>query len=106
MINPRWNNAEKTIISTEDGLFIPVAAGNTDYEYLIANSVPIADWVEPEKSWAEIRGERDALLNASDWMAMADRTITDAQSAYRQALRDVPQDFADTDAVVWPTIPE
>ena len=57
MINPRWNNAEKTIISTEDGLFIPVAAGNTDYEYLIANSVPIADWVAPEKSWVDKRTE-------------------------------------------------
>ena len=106
MINPRWNNAEKTRIKTEDGFFIPVAAGNTDYEYLIANSVPIADWVAPEKTWDEIRGERNALLHDSDWMAMADRTITDAQSAYRQALRDVPQDHADPASVVWPTIPE
>jgi len=24
---------------------------------------------------------------------------------YRQALRDVPQDFASPDAVVWPTAP-
>ena len=61
------------------------------------------DWAAPTKTWNEIRAERDALLNASDWMAMSDRTITDAQSAYRQALRDVPQDFANPSAVVWPT---
>ena len=57
----------------------------------------------PEKSWVEIRGERDRRLSASDWMAVSDRTITDAQTAYRQALRDVPQDFSDASSVVWPT---
>jgi hypothetical protein len=105
MINPRWGDEEKTIIHTDDGMSIPAAAGNTDYEYLVANAVSIADWVAPEKTWAEIRGERDALLNASDWMAMPDRTITDAQAEYRQALRDVPQDYSDDPAsVVWPTL--
>jgi hypothetical protein len=39
-------------------------------------------------------------------MAMADRTLTDAQSAYRQALRDIPQDFSEVSSVVWPTVAE
>ena len=63
-------------------------------------------YVEPEKTWIEIRGERDMLLHDSDWMATSDRTLTDAQSAYRQALRDVPQNFATTKLVVWPTLTE
>jgi len=36
------------------------------------------------------RLERDALLAASDVMALADR-ITDEWRTYRQALRDLPQ---------------
>ena len=57
MLNPRWNNAEKTRIKTEDGLFIPAVEGNKDYDYLIANNIPIADYVEPEKSWIDKRHE-------------------------------------------------
>ena len=37
----------------------------------------------------QVRAERDALLAASDSMALADR-ITDAWRTYRQALRDLP----------------
>ena len=102
-INPRWGDQEKTVIHTDDGMSIPAIAGNRDYDILIADDVSIADYVEPEKSWVEIRGERDRRLSKSDWMALSDRTITDAQTAYRQALRDVPQDFSDASSVVWPT---
>ena len=38
----------------------------------------------------QVRAERDALLAASDTMALADR-ITDEWRTYRQALRDLPQ---------------
>ena len=102
-VNPRWGDKEKTIIYTDDGMSIPAIAGNRDYDSLIVDDVSIADYVEPQKSWVEIRGERDRRLSASDWMAVSDRTITDAQTAYRQALRDVPQDFSDASSVVWPT---
>lgn len=40
-------------------------------------------------SATQVRAERDALLAASDSMALADR-ITDAWRTYRQALRDLP----------------
>jgi len=36
-----------------------------------------------------LRLERDKRLVASDWMALPDRTITDQQRNYRQALRDI-----------------
>ena len=101
----RYSNPEHTVIQ-DANRSIPTDPHNTDYAEILASGVEIDDWVEPEKTWAEIRGERDALLHDSDWMAMADRTITESQSSYRQALRDIPQDFADPAAVVWPTIPE
>jgi len=57
-------------------------------------------------TWDDIRRERDALLAASDWTQVADAPVDSAAWAvYRQALRDVPQDYASPDDVVWPTPP-
>ena len=39
---------------------------------------------------AEIRFYRDLALATSDWMAVQDRTMTQAEIDYRQALRDLP----------------
>lgn len=52
----------------------------------------------------QVRAERDKLLAASDYMALADR-ITDAWKTYRQALRDVPTQSGFPN-VTWPTEPE
>ena len=38
-----------------------------------------------------LREKRNQLLAATDWMAVSDRTITQAQIDYRQALRDLPE---------------
>lgn len=37
-----------------------------------------------------LRQQRNRLLTETDWMAVADRTMTQAQIDYRQALRDLP----------------
>lgn len=36
------------------------------------------------------RGKRNLLLEETDWWAMSDNTMTQAQTDYRQALRDLP----------------
>ena len=60
----------------------------------------------PPNTWVDIRRERDALLAASDWTQVADAPVDAAAWAvYRQALRDIPQDFASPDDVVWPVAP-
>jgi len=57
-------------------------------------------------AWGEVRAERDRLLAGSDWTQVADAPVDSAAWAvYRQALRDVPQDFDSPDDVVWPTPP-
>jgi len=60
-------------------------------------------------TWDEIRAERDRLLAASDWTQVADAPLTaekkQAWVVYRQALRDIPQDFPTPDDVVWPEAP-
>lgn len=56
---------------------------------------------------AEIRAERDRLLDASDWTQAADAPVDQAAWAtYRQALRDVPQQAGFPQNVTWPTEPE
>jgi len=37
-----------------------------------------------------LRQQRNQLLQQSDWMAVSDRVMTQAQIDYRQALRDLP----------------
>lgn len=52
-----------------------------------------------------VRNQRDSLLQQSDVYALADR-ITDAWTAYRQALRDIPSQAGFPASVTWPTKPE
>ena len=52
-----------------------------------------------------LRAERDTKLADTDWWATSDRTMTDDQTTYRQALRDVPASYTSLDDVVWPTKP-
>jgi len=56
----------------------------------------------PTPTWDTVRNIRSAMLDASDWMATQDRTMTQAEKAYRQALRDIPQTFGAPAEVVWP----
>ena len=51
-----------------------------------------------------VRNQRDSLLQQSDVYALSDR-ITDAWTAYRQALRDVPAQAGFPSDITWPTKP-
>jgi hypothetical protein len=104
----KYSDAAKTTISAvRDGvtLYIPVYAGNTDYDTIVAEKLTIAAYTPPAITWADIRSERDSLLAATDWWAVSDRAMSASETAYRQALRDVPQNFASPADVVWPTKP-
>ncbi|MGB3127635.1 MAG: tail fiber assembly protein [Pseudomonas sp.] len=65
--------------------------------------------LHPLIKWKLIRGARDADLIASDYAAMPDYPMTDTDRpafvAYRKGLRDIPDQGADPDAVVWPNKP-
>lgn len=52
-----------------------------------------------------LREERNRRLAEVDWWASSDLTMTSEQTAYRQALRDVPASYTSLDDVVWPTKP-
>jgi len=53
----------------------------------------------------QLRVERNQLLAETDYLALADATLTDEMRAYRQALRDLPANTSDPANVVWPTKP-
>ena len=57
---------------------------------------------EPMKA---LRAERDRLIAVTDWWAGSDHTMTDTQTAYRQALRDITSSATSLDDVVWPVKP-
>ena len=52
------------------------------------------------------RATRDNLLKATDHYGLSDVTMTDDMAAYRQALRDVPQQAGFPQTITWPTKPE
>lgn len=54
---------------------------------------------------ALVREMRNDLLSSTDWWAGSDHTMTEAQIAYRQDLRNLP-DQTDFPVVNWPTKPE
>ena len=59
-----------------------------------------------ETSWAIIRKKRDYLLWSTDWTMTPGCSLDQsAWSAYRQALRDIPQTYKEYSKVEWPTQP-
>ena len=53
----------------------------------------------------DLRQLRNQLLAETDYLALADATLTDEMRAYRQALRDLPANTADPANPVWPIKP-
>ena len=53
-----------------------------------------------------LRTERNQRLANTDWWVLPDRTPTQAQLDYRQALRDITDTYSSLEDVVWPTKPE
>ena len=114
LVTARWADAERTRLVAEcaEGgtLHIPADPANTDFARLIASSLEIAPFTPPSRGWSAIRAERDTRLAATDWTQLPDAPLGASQSAafaaYRQALRDLPDQFPDPASIVWPIAPE
>ena len=52
-----------------------------------------------------LRIERNAKLAETDHYGLSDLTMTDAMTTYRQALRDITDNYTSLDDVVWPEKP-
>jgi hypothetical protein len=62
-----------------------------------------------DEKWTAIRMHRAQLLQQSDWTQLADAPLSadekNTWTAYRQSLRDLPQDNANPAGVIFPDQP-
>jgi hypothetical protein len=61
-----------------------------------------------DRAIAGLRQDRNSKLASTDWYALQDVTMSDAMTAYRQDLRDLPAGLttvAEVKAVSWPVQP-
>ena len=61
-----------------------------------------------DRSFGRLREDRTQRLSSTDWYALQDVTMSDAMTAYRQDLRDLPSGLstvAEVEAVSWPVQP-
>ena len=61
-----------------------------------------------DRDIARLREDRDRNLSSTDWYALQDVTMSDAMTAYRQDLRDLPAGLTTVEevaAVSWPVKP-
>ena len=61
--------------------------------------------VQPGVDLQNLREERNRRLAETDYLALADHTLSADMTAYRQALRDLPSNTTDPANPVWPTKP-
>ena len=61
-----------------------------------------------DRAIMDLRSDRTRRLSATDFYALQDVTMSDAMTAYRQDLRDLPAGLtteAEVEAVSWPVQP-
>ena len=61
-----------------------------------------------DRNISELRHDRNRDLASTDWYALQDVTMSDAMTAYRQDLRDLPAGLTtveEVEAVSWPVKP-
>lgn len=118
-INGRPDHIEDVLVQTHHGHWYGWSdSKNKVYSNLVINddqySKPTKASLEAglvqaqiDFDWMEIRRKRDALLIGSDAYLMPDYPMEDTSDweAYRQELRDIPQDFDDAEDVEWPEQP-
>tara|TARA_R110000744_G_scaffold305851_1_gene414200 strand:+ start:201 stop:506 length:306 start_codon:yes stop_codon:yes gene_type:complete len=81
--------------------------GDASREELAEGHADLLVW-ETRTHWLELRFERDDLLNQTDNRMLADAPSgrdNAAWRAYRQALRDLPENTVDPLNPTWPTKP-
>ena len=61
-----------------------------------------------DRAIAGLRSDRNRRLSSTDWYALQDVPMSNAMTAYRQDLRDLPAGLstvAEVEAVSWPVQP-
>jgi hypothetical protein len=88
-----------------DGIQIPLSA-----EEIAQRQADETAWNNGafDRSLASLRQKRNALLSATDYLALSDNTLSAAMSSYRQSLRDLTEGLSTVEqvnSVVFPVKP-
>jgi len=88
-----------------DGIQIPLSA-----EEIAQRQAEEIAWNNGafDRSLSSLRQKRNALLSATDYLALSDNTLSAAMSSYRQSLRDLTEGLSTVEqvnSVVFPTKP-
>jgi hypothetical protein len=89
---------------TDDGSAIE-SADPADWGFDVATVFAKREEIIAGIPLKELREERDKRIVETDWWALSDVTMTPERSAYRQALRDITENYSSLDDVVWPVKP-
>ena len=102
---------------TEFNVMFRKIVGEDDNNSVIESSDPAdfgVTWTQVKAKYDELvaaeplrllRVERNRRIASTDWWASSDLTMTAEQIAYRQALRDITENYTSLDDVVWPVEP-
>jgi hypothetical protein len=100
----------ETSFEVNDSLYWMDASDEVQLGWLVEDGVLVdSDKRTPqqkaEDNLKRLRERRNVKLQQTDWWANSDLVMTDAQKAYRQALRDITDEYTSILDVVWPTKP-
>jgi hypothetical protein len=96
----------EVFVHHDDGSTSTIAKGSEGWDRLVAQGITPAAWVDPPATWDTVRGKRNQLLKATPTgKQVAIVTMSDAQTAYRKKLRDLPATNADPTKIVFPDAP-
>tara|TARA_Y100000385_G_scaffold226022_1_gene236592 strand:- start:914 stop:1447 length:534 start_codon:yes stop_codon:yes gene_type:complete len=103
-----WTGTLKDIIVNDYPDYDPVSQTlNETWEETETTRTQVFTVVDlsDEELAANVRSKRDELLKECDSYALTDRSLTDAFTTYRQALRDITNQEGFPSVISWPVTP-
>jgi len=101
-----------SFVIREDGDYDLIETNHRTNETTVLDTVTEAEmqvYFAPPTEEVELlnRSMRDGLLSETDWWGVSDLTMTESQTLYRQALRDLPThtNWPLLNTEDWPTKP-
>ena len=101
-----YSNAVTVSVDRENELYEAWDADGNVVSINIDDMKARSTLLEEAEELSRLRTERNRLLAETDYWTLSDTPdITDEQTAYRTALRDITNAATSLDDVVWPTKP-
>ena len=73
----------------------PYVQSGKAYNVKVESTTTEEQAILTSQKWEEVRNQRNTILQATDWMASSDLTLSDAWKNYRNELRQIPQTQTD-----------